>query len=82
MRLGGAAVGIKQWGDPQVVLKVLGEKTYPSGVPRTHSLRKIWCPLCGVECKDLGENRFLFTFLLGSDKRRALEYGPLERTWW
>ena len=30
----------------------------------------------GVECKDLGDNRFLFTFLQGSGKRRALEDGP------
>jgi hypothetical protein len=40
------------------------------------SLGKVWCPLCGVECKDMGENRFLFTFLQGSRKRRALDDGP------
>lgn len=33
-------------------------------------------PFEGVECKELGENRFLFTFLQGSRKRRALEDGP------
>jgi hypothetical protein len=30
----------------------------------------------GVACRDLGANRFLFTFLQGSGKRRALEDGP------
>lgn len=25
-------------------------------------LGKIWCPIKGIECKDLGENHFLFTF--------------------
>lgn len=29
-----------------------------------------------MECKDLGDNRFLLTFLQGSGKRRALEDGP------
>jgi hypothetical protein len=32
--------------------------------------------LKGVECRDLGENRFLFTFLQASGKRWALEDGP------
>lgn len=29
-----------------------------------------------MECRDLGENCFLFTFLQGLGKRRALEDGP------
>lgn len=29
-----------------------------------------------MECKDLGENRFIFTFLQATGKRRALEDGP------
>jgi hypothetical protein len=40
------------------------------------TLGKIWCPIKGVECKDLGDNRFLITFLQGSEKWRALEDGP------
>lgn len=40
------------------------------------SLGRIWCPFKGVECRDLGDNRFLFTFLQGSGKRRAMEDGP------
>jgi hypothetical protein len=40
------------------------------------ALCKIWCPIRGVTCKDLGENRFLFTFLQASGKRRALDDGP------
>nr|AAP53315.2 retrotransposon protein, putative, unclassified [Oryza sativa Japonica Group] len=41
-----------------------------------HALGKIWCPIKGVSCKDLGENHFLFTFHQASGKRRALEDGP------
>lgn len=39
-------------------------------------LGKIWCPLGGVLCKDLGENHFLFTFRHMSEKKRALEMDP------
>jgi hypothetical protein len=39
------------------------------------TLEKIWCPRSGVECRALGENRFLFTFLQASGKHRALEEG-------
>ena len=40
------------------------------------ALGRIWCPIKGISCKDLGENRFLFTFHQASGKRRALEDGP------
>jgi hypothetical protein len=40
------------------------------------ALGKIWCPIKGVTCKDLGENLFLFTFHQADGKRRALEDGP------
>jgi hypothetical protein len=36
----------------------------------------IWCPLKGLECCELGENRFLFTFHQPSGKNKALEDGP------
>lgn len=36
----------------------------------------IWCPVRGIECKDLGDNFFLFTFGQVAGKRRALEEGP------
>ncbi|XP_073360072.1 uncharacterized protein [Aegilops tauschii subsp. strangulata] len=40
------------------------------------SLGKCWCPLKGVDCKELDENIFLFTFKQESGKRKALEDGP------
>lgn len=55
--------------------KVLAEKSVQAEALEI-SLGRVWCPLKGVECTDLGENRFLFTFLQGSGKRRALEDGP------
>lgn len=40
------------------------------------ALRRMWCPIKGIKCKDLGNNRFLFTFLQLVGKRWALEDGP------
>lgn len=61
--------------DPQAVGKVLSEKPVrPESIAA--SLGKVWCPIRGVDCKDLGDNHFLFTFLQASGKRRALEDGP------
>jgi hypothetical protein len=40
------------------------------------ALGRIWCPIRGVGCKDLGENHFLFTFYQAMGERRALEDGP------
>lgn len=36
----------------------------------------IWCPFRGIECKDLGMNRFLFTFREDGGKMKALTSGP------
>lgn len=55
--------------------KVLAEKPVRAEALEL-SLGKIWCPLKGVECRDLGENRFLFIFLQGLGKRQGLEDGP------
>jgi hypothetical protein len=42
------------------------------------ALGKIWCPVKGIRCKDLGENLFLFTFLQPGGKRWAITEGPWE----
>lgn len=70
---GGGSLGRR--GDPQAVGKVLTEKPVRADALEA-TLGRVWCPLRGVECKDLGGNRFLFTFLQGSGKRKALEDGP------
>jgi hypothetical protein len=61
--------------EPQAIGKVLAEKLV-NAEGLAHALGKIWCPIKGVHCKDLGENKFLFTFFQASGKRRALEDGP------
>ncbi|CAN6298071.1 unnamed protein product [Urochloa humidicola] len=61
--------------DPQAIGKVLAEKLVVADA-LAQTLGRIWCPIKGVQCKDLGENHFLFTFLQPGGKRRALEEGP------
>ena len=48
--------------EPQAVAKILAEKPVRADALEM-SLGHVWCPIKGVECKDLGENWFLFTFL-------------------
>jgi hypothetical protein len=40
------------------------------------NLGRIWCPFKGLECKDMGMNRFLFTFREAAGKKKALYDGP------
>ncbi|KAL6614095.1 hypothetical protein ACP70R_036365 [Stipagrostis hirtigluma subsp. patula] len=75
IKIGGAGSGSKSVKDPQAVGKVLSEKPVRAEALEL-ALGKVWCPIKGVECKDLGENRFLFTFFQASGKRRALDDGP------
>jgi hypothetical protein len=41
-----------------------------------NALGPIWCPMKGIEVKELGENRFLFSFLQASGKKKAVDNGP------
>jgi hypothetical protein len=62
-------------GKVQVVGKLFAEKPgRADGIAQT--LGKIWCPIKGIKCKELGNNFFLITFLQSGGKRRALEEGP------
>ncbi|KAI4966818.1 hypothetical protein ZWY2020_046967 [Hordeum vulgare] len=59
----------------QAVGEVLSERlAHPDAVRL--SLGRVWCPIKGIECKEVGENLFVFTFNQESGKRRALEDGP------
>jgi hypothetical protein len=40
------------------------------------ALGPLWCPMKGITCKDLGENKFLFTFHQASGVRKAVDGGP------
>lgn len=61
--------------DPQAVGKVTMEKPVHAEALEAVSGR-VWCPLKGIECKELGENHFLFTFHQVSGKRKAMEDRP------
>jgi hypothetical protein len=51
----------EQWSRPEITEQAVGW---------------IWCPVRGIEYKDLRDNIFLFSFNQASGKRRALKEGP------
>lgn len=75
VRIGGRGrmMGVEGLKVPQAVIKVLSE--VPLGAIEL-SLGRVWCPLKGIACKDLGENHFLVTFFQESGKKKAMEDGP------
>jgi hypothetical protein len=74
VRLSGE-VGKQRAGEAKALGMVLLEK--PANVEGLEvSLGRIWCPLKGLRCKELGANVFMFTFLQESGKRKALDDGP------
>jgi hypothetical protein len=40
-----------------------------------NALGPVWCPLKGIECKEIGENIFLFTFLQVGGRKKAVDGG-------
>jgi hypothetical protein len=59
----------------QAIGKLLADKqALPEALE--HALGPIWCPMKGIECKGLGENVFLFTFLQIGGRKKAVEGGP------
>lgn len=71
---GGGKVGD---GEPQAIAKLFSDKPAMADA-LAGALAKAWCPMKGLDCKDLGDNVFLFTFHQQSGKRKALEDGPWE----
>ena len=58
----------------RAVGKVLSERpAHPDAI--CNSLGKVWSPIRGVECKELGDNVFLFTFNQERERRKALDDG-------
>ena len=53
----------------QAVGKILSEKPAKADYVRK-TMRNIWCPLSEIECKDMGKNRFLFTFQEEKTKKK------------
>lgn len=55
--------------------KLFSEKlAHPDSMEQ--ALGRVWCPLRGIDCKALGENKFLFIFHQASGKKKTLEEGP------
>lgn len=60
IRVDGGAVGGGA-AEPQAIGKVLSDRpVFAEGLGQ--ALGKVWCPIRGIDCKDLGSNHFLFTF--------------------
>ena len=62
-------------GHVQALGKVLPEKLIHTETVE-QVLEKVWCPIKGIECRTLGENKFLITFFQDSRKKKALDEGP------
>ncbi|KAE8770391.1 hypothetical protein D1007_57857 [Hordeum vulgare] len=80
IKVGGAeknTTGDRIVDDPKAVGKLFSEKPVHAGIIG-QTLGRIWCPIKGLECKELETNIFLFTFRQAAGWRRALEEGP----WW
>ncbi|KAK1694057.1 hypothetical protein QYE76_010754 [Lolium multiflorum] len=74
-RIGGKDVDMGKAVELKAIGKVLSEKpVYAEGLAQ--SLGKVWSPLKEVRCKDMGGNKFMFTFMYESGKRKALHDGP------
>jgi hypothetical protein len=41
-----------------------------------NALGPVWCPVRGIECKELGDNFFLFTFHQSGGRKKAVDSGP------
>lgn len=75
VQIGGLGRRRMEMSEVQAVGKLLAEKLVPAEAIEM-ALGRIWCPVKGIVCKDLGENNFLFTFHQIAGKRKALEDGP------
>ena len=51
-----------------------GEPAYVEAM--ANALGSLWCSMKGIECKDLRQNKFLFTFHQPSRKKKAADRGP------
>ena len=59
----------------QAIDKVLADRpVHTEALEQT--LGKVWCPIRGIDCKDLGSNHFIFTFHQQLGKKRAIDDGP------
>ncbi|KAK1618706.1 hypothetical protein QYE76_024223 [Lolium multiflorum] len=69
---GGGKVGVVE---AQAIGKLMAEKPAIADAME-NALGPLWCPMRGIDCKDLGDNIFLFTFHQALGKKKAVEGGP------
>jgi hypothetical protein len=75
LRIGGSDGTTMVLKDPQVIVKLLSDKPGHADAMEV-ALGRVWCPLRGAACKDMGENVFIFTLRQESGKNKALFDGP------
>jgi len=75
IRVKAGGEGVAKTVGVQAIGKVLADRpVHTEALEQT--LGKVWCPLHGIGCKDLGSNHFLFTYNQPSGKKRAIDDGP------
>lgn len=67
LRVGRIKMGKSLVKDPQAVGKIFSDKLAWADAVES-ALGKVWCPIKGMGCKDVGGNHFLFTFYQASGK--------------
>lgn len=82
IKIGGAKVVIRRRGKPQAVAKVMAKKPVRADALEL-SLGRVWCPLKGVECKDLGRTSSFSHFSKDRGRRGLwkMVLGCLARIW-
>jgi hypothetical protein len=61
--------------EEQAVGKLLATKpAIPQAIE--NALGPMWCPFKGINCKEVGENIFLFTFFQAGGRKKAVDSGP------
>ncbi|KAE8790024.1 LRR receptor-like serine/threonine-protein kinase FLS2 [Hordeum vulgare] len=61
--------------EPHAIGKVLFEKPAHSNAISL-SLGRVWCPIKGIDYREVGDNLFMITFKQEPGKRKVLEDGP------
>ncbi|KAK1664363.1 hypothetical protein QYE76_052522 [Lolium multiflorum] len=75
IKIGWAGSGKVGAVEVQAIAKLMTDKpAYAEAI--SDALGPIWCPMKGIDVKDLGENKFLISFNQSSGRRKAVDGGP------
>ncbi|KAM0852301.1 hypothetical protein ACQ4PT_051857 [Festuca glaucescens] len=75
LRIGGLEGKNIESVDSKVIAKLLSDKHGHAEAMAT-ALGRIWCPMKGATCEDMGDNVFIFTLRQESGKNKSLNEGP------